>query len=163
MGVLLGLISYILRKLWQSQPNYSPRKVITFQFFSSCFYGCISKTEPRGSKINREWSSALGCNVGVPQGFILGPRLFSLNTNNSLKLAEELISKYMQMTLLFMPQQAATWKRDDRHVATCQTMSSNVESVKWPGEWNAPDWKDLVKSLFPSHEIQSHNNYACQR
>lgn len=34
----------------------------------------------------------------------------------------------MQMTLLFMPQLTATWKSDDRHVVTCQTMSSNMET-----------------------------------
>lgn len=30
-------------------------------------------------------------------------------------------------------------KSDDRHVATCQTMSTNMEIIKWTGERNVPD------------------------
>lgn len=83
------------------------------------------KSRTQRVKLNQEWSSALGCNVGVPQGAILGPRLFSLDMNNSLKLAEELISKCMQMTLLFMTQQVHPEKvMTDmwQHVKLCHLM-----------------------------------------
>lgn len=140
MGMLLGLFfSYISKKLWQSQPKYSPWKVSVslLTLLNAC--GCISKTEPRGSNQIKNHPLLLGCNAGVPQGSILEPRLFSCDIQNSLTLAEELISKCMQTMLLFMTQQAASWRSDDRHMATCHTMPSNVETVKWTGKWNVPD------------------------